>query len=126
MEQSETRRLDGYVLCGEVGADAIAGLTSRVLVQEQPLAGVRYEVDCTQVTGFTAGGLVSLCELIKSVRGSGGDLVLRGLRPEARSGVLERLAQAWLPPQLADELLEFARSSQALGAHGPWKYISQS
>lgn len=126
MEQYDRGGLGAYLLSGEVGADAIAGLSSRVLVQEQPLAGIRYEVDCTGVTGFTAEALVSLCELIKSLRASGGDLVLRGLRPEARSGVLERLAQAWLPPQLADELLEFARSSQALAAHGPWKYISQN
>lgn len=126
MRQSETGCLDGYVLSGEVGAEAIAELSSRVLVQEQPLEGARYEVDCTGVTGFTAEGLVSLCDLIKSLRSSGADLVLRGLRPEARSGVLERLAQAWLPPQLADQLLAFAKRSQALSAHGPWKYISQN
>jgi hypothetical protein len=81
-------------------------------------------VDCSRVTGFTAQALVALCELIRTLRARGGDLVLVGLRPEARSGVIERLAQAWLPPQLADELLRFARSSQALSALGPWAHIS--
>lgn len=124
--QFATRRLADHLLAGEVGAEAIARLAARIDPQQEPQADIKYEVDCTQVTGFTPEGLVTLCDLIKSVRTRGGDVVLCGLRPEARSGVIERLAQAWLPPQLADELLRFVKHSQALAAQGPWKYISHN
>lgn len=125
MQQFEAQCEGGLALAGEVGAGAIRGLAARVLVPGTPLEGARYEVDCTRVQGFTAEGLVALCELIKTLRAGGGDLVLSGLRPEARSGVLERLAQAWLPAQLAKELVEFAKSAHAFSTQGPWQYISQ-
>jgi hypothetical protein len=125
MQQLMGQREGGQALAGEVGAGAIRELAARLLEPGEPLEGVRHEVGCTEVEGFTAEGLVALCELIKRLRAGGGDLVLCGLRPEARSGVLERLAQAWLPAQLAKELVEFARTAPAFSTQGPWQYIAQ-